>query len=196
MIKKYLATMLGAAVLVAAAATSQASLITGSVTFIGGATLGDAANATTTDLSAATQVKSWVNPGGVLSVDGILGTTITAGSTPVVFSLAPWKFSYAGPTAKLWSAGGFDFFLETSTVYSQSSSFLNVTGMGYMVGNGYDQTMGTWSFTIPSGASNGKFSFAAASAAVPEPSTVVAGALLLLPFGMSTVRILRKSKVS
>ena len=32
--------------------------------------------------------------------------------------------------------------------------------------------------------------------AVPEPSTVVAGALLLLPFGVSTVRILRKSKVS
>jgi hypothetical protein len=31
---------------------------------------------------------------------------------------------------------------------------------------------------------------------VPEPSTVVAGALLLLPFGVSTLRILRKSKVS
>ena len=29
---------------------------------------------------------------------------------------------------------------------------------------------------------------------VPEPSTVVAGALLLLPFGVSTVRILRKHK--
>jgi hypothetical protein len=30
--------------------------------------------------------------------------------------------------------------------------------------------------------------------AVPEPSTVVAGALLLLPFGISTLRILRKGK--
>ena len=30
---------------------------------------------------------------------------------------------------------------------------------------------------------------------VPEPSTVVAGALLLLPFGVSTLRILRKSKM-
>lgn len=29
---------------------------------------------------------------------------------------------------------------------------------------------------------------------VPEPSTVVAGALLLLPFGVSTVRMLRKSR--
>jgi hypothetical protein len=31
-------------------------------------------------------------------------------------------------------------------------------------------------------------------AQVPEPSTVVAGALLLLPFGVSTIRILRKNK--
>jgi hypothetical protein len=29
---------------------------------------------------------------------------------------------------------------------------------------------------------------------VPEPSTIVAGALLLLPFGVSTVRILRRHK--
>ena len=32
------------------------------------------------------------------------------------------------------------------------------------------------------------------TAAVPEPSTVVAGAILLLPFGVSTLRILRKSR--
>jgi len=31
---------------------------------------------------------------------------------------------------------------------------------------------------------------------VPEPSTIVAGALLLLPFGISTVRILRKGNQS
>ena len=31
---------------------------------------------------------------------------------------------------------------------------------------------------------------------VPEPSTVVAGVLLLLPFGVSTVRILRKDKLA
>ena len=32
--------------------------------------------------------------------------------------------------------------------------------------------------------------------AVPEPSTYVAGALLLLPFGMSTIRSLRKNKAA
>jgi hypothetical protein len=34
----------------------------------------------------------------------------------------------------------------------------------------------------------------AANTAVPEPSTVVAGVMLLLPFGISTLRILRKHK--
>jgi hypothetical protein len=32
--------------------------------------------------------------------------------------------------------------------------------------------------------------------AVPEPTTMLAGALLLLPFGMSTLRVLRKSRTS
>jgi len=38
----------------------------------------------------------------------------------------------------------------------------------------------------------GSYSGSLAGAAVPEPSTVIAGALLLLPFGASTLRILRK----
>jgi hypothetical protein len=32
--------------------------------------------------------------------------------------------------------------------------------------------------------------------AVPEPTTMVAGALLLLPFGMSTLRVLRRSRMA
>jgi hypothetical protein len=31
---------------------------------------------------------------------------------------------------------------------------------------------------------------------VPEPTTMVAGALLLLPFGASTLRILRKNRAA
>ena len=33
-----------------------------------------------------------------------------------------------------------------------------------------------------------------AVAPVPEPTTMIAGALLLLPFGASTLRMLRKSR--
>jgi hypothetical protein len=32
--------------------------------------------------------------------------------------------------------------------------------------------------------------------AVPEPTTMVAGALLLLPFGASTLRLLRKNRTA
>jgi F0F1-type ATP synthase assembly protein I len=31
---------------------------------------------------------------------------------------------------------------------------------------------------------------------VPEPTTMIAGALLLLPFGASTLRILRKTRTA
>jgi hypothetical protein len=31
---------------------------------------------------------------------------------------------------------------------------------------------------------------------VPEPTTMIAGALLLLPFGASTLRILRKNRTA
>jgi hypothetical protein len=37
---------------------------------------------------------------------------------------------------------------------------------------------------------------AAISIAVPEPTTMIAGALLLLPFGASTLRMLRKSRTA
>jgi len=40
----------------------------------------------------------------------------------------------------------------------------------------------------------GSYSGSLAGAAVPEPTTLIAGALLLLPFGASTVRILRKRR--
>ena len=32
--------------------------------------------------------------------------------------------------------------------------------------------------------------------AVPEPTTIIAGALLLLPFGASTLRILRRNRMA
>jgi hypothetical protein len=45
-------------------------------------------------------------------------------------------------------------------------------------------------FTSPGGTTA---SYSGSISAVPEPSTVVAGFLLLLPFGVSTLRILRKN---
>ena len=39
-------------------------------------------------------------------------------------------------------------------------------------------------------------SFHDETTAVPEPTTVIAGALLLLPFGASTLRIMRKTRTA
>jgi len=36
----------------------------------------------------------------------------------------------------------------------------------------------------------------AKDASVPEPTTMIAGALLLLPFGASTIRFLRKNRMA
>lgn len=46
------------------------------------------------------------------------------------------------------------------------------------------------------GQSTAATSFSGSITSIPEPSTVVAGALLLLPFGVSTLRILRKNRAS
>ena len=43
---------------------------------------------------------------------------------------------------------------------------------------------------------NGKTGNVAAFGPVPEPTTFIAGALLLLPFGASTLRMLRKKQVA
>jgi hypothetical protein len=76
----------------------------------------------------------------------------------------------------LWQIGGFTFDLSSSMVVSQPTdgTFLDVSGVGTMSGNGFDPTPGTWSFnsTQADGSSNPTFSFQANSAAVPEASSV------------------------
>ncbi|HET7535064.1 MAG TPA: VPDSG-CTERM sorting domain-containing protein, partial [Candidatus Didemnitutus sp.] len=49
----------------------------------------------------------------------------------------------------------------------QGSGFLAVSGTGWVTGNGFDASVGTWSFTTQNGAADGAFSFSAASA-VPD----------------------------
>jgi len=48
--------------------------------------------------------------------------------------------------------------------------------------------------TTPSGYTDGTYSISAV--AVPEPTTMLAGAMLLLPFGATTLRILRKKSMA
>jgi hypothetical protein len=69
----------------------------------------------------------------------------------------------------------FQFNLSGANSFSES----DITGLTFLFGTSTDSGPGREIVTV-----------------VPEPSTIVAGALLLLPFGISTFRILRKNRAA
>ena len=136
----------------------------------------------TTSLATATRVNVW-NSSQVLQRSGDFanptysidpGDPATMG-TPWIFNSGTPATPAPGPAKPmLWQIGGFTFDLSSSMVVSQPTdgTFLDVSGVGTMSGNGFDPTPGTWSFnsTQADGSSNPTFSFQANSAAVPEAS--------------------------
>jgi len=189
--KNYKTLALAVALGLGAIGTAQATLVNGTIGFTGQA-MYDTGSAGT-----ATQVSSW-SSAGVLGTDGVF--TAIPNFTSVTFA-APWTFN-SGPVATFWTvtSGGqtFTFDLVSSYIASQGGGAIAVKGTGFVTGTGttaYQSTALDWSFTSqdPKAGAAG-WTFSASSSSVPEPSTIVAGALLLLPFGISTVRILRKNK--
>jgi PEP-CTERM motif len=139
----------------------------------------------TTSLATATRVNIW-NSSIVLQDTGDFATyvpnpqvnhqsvTMAPGNPSWIFNSGTPAVPMPGPaTPALWKVGGFTFDLLSSQVVSQSSTFLNVTGVGTASGNGFDPTPGLWTFTSTnsSGSNNPTFSFQSQTA-VPEPSTV------------------------
>jgi len=73
-------------------------------------------------------------------------------------------------------------------------------GAGQLPGGGLSYTMVVHTSALKFGSSLASLVDGGASAnvailAVPEPTTMIAGAMLLLPFGASTLRILRRNRV-
>jgi hypothetical protein len=136
----------------------------------------------TTSLATATKVNMWQPFAGgpsnfsiVLQRSGDFANfTYSIDPGDQATMAAPWIFNPTTPTPGLWSIGGFFFDLFSSTIVSQDATFLNVTGVGTISGNGFDPTPGTWSFTSTQsdGSSNPDFSFQAQAAAVPEASSL------------------------
>ena len=86
--------------------------------------------------------------------------------------------SYEGSDA---AAFWHDYTVSANVVYIQE------TGGPYTIYTATNDSGGSFTYQITPQVHN---------AVVPEPTTMIAGALLLLPFGASTLRILRKSRAA
>ncbi len=162
---------------------AQAAQINGAITFSGGAKYD------TNSLATATTVQKFSNvtvQSGDGDFSGLDGSSVNMAT--------PYVFVPSTATPALWSVGGFTFDLTSSTVVLQSSSFLLITGTGTISGNGFDPTVGTWSFTSQSPSARGVFSFSSGTDAqgVPDGGTTVS----LLGIGLAGVALLRRKLVS
>lgn len=152
---------------------AQARPIVGDIDFSGVVTFD------TMSLATATRVTNWNT--SFVTRDTADFSNIAMGTHSV---MSAWAFNPATPTPSLWTVGGFTFDLSSSTVVMQSSTFLNISGVGTLSGNGFDPTPGLWTFT--SSNSNGNntstFSFQTNTVAVPEGSSIALLTVGLLMF--------------
>lgn len=157
-----------------------ATLITGEITVVGGAILNG-------PLGTATQINSFSAPPIIISVDGDLATTVNP-TDPVLFTV-PFKFGVSTAYPTLYSVGGWNFELFSSSINTQNANFLAIEGIGELSGNGYDPTPASFKFSTQSPSAGGIFSFSAASSAVSVPDS---GSTLLLSaipiFAIAAVR--------
>ena len=164
---------------------AQANQINGTIDFAG------AVRFDSSHLEAATRVNLWRDINGNLGFSNVADVTGNFSSialgTKATMAIS-WIFSPSTPTPGLWSVGGFTFNLLSSTVVTQTSTFLNITGTGIISGNGFDPTEGTWAFTSQNaGGQHTFFSFSANAASVPDGGSTVSllGCALL---GLVSVR--------
>ena len=104
----------------------------------------------------------------------------------------PWIFNPSMATPGLWSVDGFTFDLTSSTVVTQNATFLNITGVGTVSGNGFDPTPARWAFTVQNagGGTGDFFSFSAntSSNGVPDGGSAVA----LLGISLVAIEFVRR----
>jgi len=118
------------------------------------------------------------------SFTGLTGMAVT-------FTALQWNFN-SGPVTNFWQVGGFTFNLTESHIFSQGGNPPGVTvnGSGFVSGNGFMSTFGTWSFTTqdPAAGQPPVFSFSAATGTVPDSGSTVA----LLGLALAGVEALRR----
>jgi len=143
-------------------------------------------NAPTPGVNGSYQVDS-VSAGSSFMAAGLLGTTGTIKD----FSFSGSTASYPGVPITTFESGaaGFQFDLLSITSATQVAPFINITGTGLFHLTGFDNTPGTFAFTITNQGTS--FSFAAAEVAtptVPEPGSMVLLGTGLMGLGASLRR--------
>lgn len=169
---------------------AEAAFISGNINFAGGVRFD------TNSLATATRVNTWFDSNGNAGFSSVqVGSTgdfsgIAAGTQATMAT--PWIFNPSTPTPGLWSVAGFTFDLLSSTIVTQTSTFLNITGTGIISGNGFDPTAGTWAFSVQNagGGTLTEFSFSANSNAVPDGGSAVA----LLGIALTGIEVLRRKR--
>ena len=114
------------------------------------------------------------------AVDGTAGITTLSGGKPAELIVGP-NSNFSSGQIKNFNP----YVDQTATFTLSDSSFTantTVTGVNFLFGTG------------PDGHLNG--SVQPLTPSVPEPSTIFAGAMLLLPLGASTIRIIRKNRAA
>ncbi|MEQ1907154.1 MAG: hypothetical protein ABL888_23415 [Pirellulaceae bacterium] len=114
-------------------------------------------------------------------------------------NVAFWDHSFgdnstgAGAGVEAADAAGYNGLITTKNL-AQNSWRMNFFQAFFIPANSFDPNVpGTYTFRLE--ASNGAATEMTVNA-VPEPSTYLAGAMLLLPFGASAIRKLRKSRTA
>ena len=146
-------------------------------------------------LQNVTQVLQWRDIFGNLGFSNVAGVTGSytgfVGLGDQVTMATPWIFTPSTATPGLWSVDGFTFDLTSATVVTQSATFLTITGVGTVSGNGFDATHARWAFSVQNagGGTADFFSFSANTASgVPDGGSAVA----LLGISLVAIEFVRR----
>ncbi|HVU07913.1 MAG TPA: PEP-CTERM sorting domain-containing protein [Verrucomicrobiae bacterium] len=142
------------------------SSIDGSISFSGGATL----NGPLESATAFTEIIAGINPFPGSETGDY--ATVPA-NTPIAFSTFAFNTSPSTPIP-MWTftvdSTVYSFEIDSLSVQTQNSSFLNIMGVGTAHIDGYTDTQGTFTIT-DSGLGGPVFTFGAGVNVVPEPAT-------------------------